>query len=113
STIFCRSTWRFGKRGYRNAIHDAGYLVQNLVTVGTGLGVQTITRMILNDSATRELIGVPADAEFEQAEAVQSMVIWADRAHKPLAASTPSRASWSSSDAQASVPAAIAAFCPA
>jgi SagB-type dehydrogenase family enzyme len=84
STIFCRSTWRFGKRGYRHAIHDAGYLLQNLVTVATGLGVQTITRMILNDTATRELIGVSADAEFAQAEAVHGMVVWADRAAKPL-----------------------------
>src|SRR5437764_4104029 len=96
SLIWCRSTWRFGKRGYRHALHDAGYLIQNLVTVGTGLGVQTITRMILNDSATRELIGVPADAEFDQAEGVQALVVWADRAHKPLAASTPARASSSS-----------------
>src|SRR3954468_18425221 len=31
STIFARSTWRFGKRGYRHALHDAGYLIQNLV----------------------------------------------------------------------------------
>jgi SagB-type dehydrogenase family enzyme len=84
STIFCRSTWKFGKRGYRHALHDAGYLVQNLVTVGTGLGVQTITRMLLNDNASRELIGVPADADFSQAEAVQAIVCWADRAVCPL-----------------------------
>ena len=46
----------------------------------TGLGVQTMTRLILNDAATRELIGVPADAEFAHAEAVQAMVIWVDHA---------------------------------
>jgi SagB-type dehydrogenase family enzyme len=84
STIFCRSTWRFGKRGYRHAVHDAGYLVQNLATVATSLGVQTITRLILNDSATRELIGVPADVDFAQSEAVHAMVVWADRAHQPI-----------------------------
>jgi SagB-type dehydrogenase family enzyme len=93
STIYCRSSWMFGKRGYRHALQDAGYLVQNLITVGTGLGVQTMTRMSLNDSATRELIGVPADAEFEQAEGVQAMVVWADRAHKPLAVSQPNSSS--------------------
>jgi SagB-type dehydrogenase family enzyme len=84
STIFCRSTWRFGKRGYRNALHDAGYLVQNLVTVATGLGITTMTRLHVNDTATRELIGVPADADFDQAEAVHAMVVWADRATCPM-----------------------------
>jgi SagB-type dehydrogenase family enzyme len=115
STIWCRSTWRFGKRGYRHALHDAGYLIQNCVTVGTGLGIQTITRMILNDSATRELIGVPVDADFDQAEGVQAMIVWADRAVRPLAASTPARAPSSPADPDAngaptegSVPAATA-----
>ena len=89
STIFCRSTWRFGKRGYRSAVHDAGYLMQNLVTVATALGVQTMTRLILNDTATRELIGVPVDADFAQAEAVQALVVWADRAHKPMSLPLP------------------------
>jgi len=84
STIFCRSTWRFGKRGYRNALHDAGYLVQNLVTVATSIGITTMTRLHVNDTATRELIGVPADAEFDQAEAVHAAVIWADRATCPM-----------------------------
>jgi SagB-type dehydrogenase family enzyme len=85
STIFCRATWRFGKRGYRHALHDAGYLIQNLVTVATGMGVQTMTRLILNDAATRDLIGVPADVDFCEAEAVQALVVWADRARHPIA----------------------------
>lgn len=84
STLFSRSTWRFGRRGYRNALHDAGYLVQNLVTVATGLGIQTMTRLHLNESATRELIGVPPDADFAQAESVQAMIVWADRATCPM-----------------------------
>jgi SagB-type dehydrogenase family enzyme len=93
STIFCRSTWRFGRRGYRHALHDAGFLIQNVVTVGQALGVQTITRLILNDSAARELIGAPVDADFDQAEAVQGLVVWADRALCPIApASAPASA---------------------
>lgn len=84
STIFCRSTWRFGKRGYRHALHDAGYLVQNLVSVATGLGIQSITRLHVNDAATRELIGVSADSDFCDAEAVHAMVVWADRATCPM-----------------------------
>ena len=92
SSIFCRSTWRFGKRGYRHALHDVGYLLQNLVTVATGLGIQTMARLHVNDTATRELIGVDVDADFAQAEAVHAMVIWADRAACPMpreAAQTP------------------------
>jgi SagB-type dehydrogenase family enzyme len=84
STIYCRSTWKFGKRGYRHALHDTGYLVQNLVTVATAMAAQTLTRLMLNDAATRELIGVPADEEFAQAEAVQAMIAWADPASHPL-----------------------------
>ena len=53
-------------RGYRNALHDAGYLIQNLVTVATGLGIQTMTRLHVNDVATRNLIGVSADADFPE-----------------------------------------------
>jgi SagB-type dehydrogenase family enzyme len=84
SSIFCRSTWRFGKRGYRHALHDVGYLVQNLVTVATGLGITTMTRLHVNDTATRDLIGIEMDAEFNQAEAVHAMVVWADRATCPM-----------------------------
>lgn len=101
STIFCRSTWRFGRRGYRAALHDAGYLVQNLVTVATGLGIQTMTRLQMNDSATRELIGVRADADFGHAEAVQAMVAWADRATCPIALGSAQK----SADTQGNVPA--------
>ena len=89
STVFARSTWRFGKRGYRHALHDAGYLVQNLVTVANALGIQTMTRLQLNDAATRELIGVNDETDFADAEAVQAMVIWADRAQNPIAPAPP------------------------
>ena len=57
STIFWRSAWKYQKRAYRYALEDAGHLIQNLVTVGTGLGVQTMTRLRVNDSTWRELIG--------------------------------------------------------
>ena len=61
STIFCRSTWRYRQRGYRYALLDAGHLVQNLVTAANGLGIQTTTRLSMNDRNTRELIGVAAE----------------------------------------------------
>lgn len=102
STVFCRSTWRFGKRGYRHAVHDAGYVIQNLVTVGTGLGAQTMTRMIFNDAATREVIGVADDGDFCAAEAVQALVAWVDHAHHPL--DVPPRASGTAPASQALPP---------
>ena len=58
STIFARSTWRYGLRGYRNALRDAGQLMENFAITGNALGIQTMTRMRLTESTSRELIGV-------------------------------------------------------
>jgi SagB-type dehydrogenase family enzyme len=84
STIFCRSAWRYRNRGYRYALVDAGHLVQNLVTAANGLGIQTTTRLGMNDRTTRELIGSPRVAPFAEAEAVQAMVVWAETAISPI-----------------------------
>ena len=88
STNFWRSAWRYRQRAYRYVLQDAGHLVQNLVAVGAALGVQTTTRLRVNDKTTRELIGVPDDADFQEHEAVQAMVVWADRASEPIALSS-------------------------
>ncbi len=80
STIFSRASWRFRQRGYRSALLDAGHMIQNVVTCGQGLGMQTLTRLRLNDTALRELIGLWPETEYAQAEAAQGLVIWADRA---------------------------------
>lgn len=85
STNFWRSAWRYKQRAYRYVLQDAGHLVQNLVSVGGGLGIQTTSRLRINDKTTRELIGVPDDAEFHEHEAVQAIVVWADTATAPLA----------------------------
>src|SRR3954469_14599975 len=84
STLFSRSSWRFGIRGYRQAVHDAGQMMENVAFCGNALGVQTMARMRLTDSTSRELIGVPPDAAFNDVEAVQAMVVWADPAEKPM-----------------------------
>lgn len=85
STIFCRCAGRYRQRGYRYALVDAGHLVQNVVAAANGLGIQTTTRLRLNDRTTRELIGVEPNAPFGEAEAVHAMVVWADTAKHPLA----------------------------
>lgn len=76
--------YQHGRRGYRSMLLDVGQMVQNLVIAGAGLGVQTITRLRLNDSTMRELIGCAPDEALATAESVFAMVAWADRAAKPL-----------------------------
>ncbi|MGA2497193.1 MAG: SagB family peptide dehydrogenase [Tepidisphaeraceae bacterium] len=93
STIFWRSAWKYRDRGYRFSLLDSGHLVENLRLSGTGLGMAPMVRLRMNDAAARELIGVPVDAPFGEAEAVHAMVIWADKAERPMAAaSTPASA---------------------
>jgi len=82
SAIFARSTSLFQRRGYRNALLDSGQLTQNLVTAGNGLGIQTLVRLRLNEANTRDLIGIPFELVFGDAESVQSMIIWADPAER-------------------------------
>jgi len=80
STLFARSSAVLRKRAYRSAVRDAGCLVQNLVTVATGLGISTMVRQKLNDQTTRELIGLPVDVPYDDAEAVHALVAWTDQA---------------------------------
>lgn len=84
STIFCRSTWKFRQRAYRHVMQDAGHLVQNLISAANALGVQTTTRLRLNDKTMRDLIGAQREGNFGEAEAVQAMVVWADQAARPI-----------------------------
>jgi SagB-type dehydrogenase family enzyme len=84
SSIFWRSAWRYGARSYRFSLLDAGHTMENLVQAGTGLGIQTMVRLHLNDRNTRELIGVPKDTTFDQYESVQGFVAWADKATNPI-----------------------------
>jgi SagB-type dehydrogenase family enzyme len=78
SSIFARSSWIFGERGYRAALIDAGRQIEQVVQAGSAIGISVAARLMMNDSLTRQLIGVPADAPYEHAEAVQSLVAWAD-----------------------------------
>ena len=84
STLIHRSTWKYGPRGYRYATIDAGHVIENLVHAGTGLGIQMMVRLHLNDRNTRELIGVTPNIPYDQYEAVQGFVAWADLAVNPI-----------------------------
>ena len=85
STIYCRTTWRYGNRGYRHALLDAGHLVQNTVTAGTALGMSILTRLQLNETMGRQLIGLTDDVDYGQAESIQAAVIWNDRTDQSVA----------------------------
>lgn len=85
STNFWRSAWRYRQRAYRYTLLDAGHLVQNLVGVASAIGIQTTTRLRMNDKTTRELIGIAEDCDFGACEAVHAMIVWADPATKPMA----------------------------
>jgi len=89
STNFWRGAWKYHKRGYRNALLDAGHQTENLSIAARGLGIQTMVRLRMTDSTMRDLIGVPADADFGTLEPVQSMVVWADQAEVPLVVPRP------------------------
>ncbi len=84
STIFWRSAWRYEKRGYRQALLDAGHVIGNLSTVALGLGITTIARLRVAGAATRDLIGLAPQGDFGEEEAVHAMVTWADRAANPM-----------------------------
>jgi len=47
--------------------------------------MQTLMRLQVHGKTMRELIGMPVDMTFAEAEAVQGMVVWADQAAHPLA----------------------------
>lgn len=84
STIYWRSAWKYRPRGFRVALLDAGHLIANLVAVANGLGIQTMTRLKMNDNTMRDLIGLSYEHDFRAFEAVQSMIVWADDATCPL-----------------------------
>lgn len=84
STVFCRAGWTQGRRGYRQAVIEAGHAVANCHAVAMGLGISTHVRLRLNENCTRELIGLPEDFDYVSAESVQAMVIWADEATAPM-----------------------------
>jgi SagB-type dehydrogenase family enzyme len=78
STIFQRSSSKHGRRAYRAAVVDAGHLIQNLVSVGSALGIRNLVRLVMNENTMRRVIGLSPDAAYGEAESVQGMVVWAD-----------------------------------
>ncbi len=83
SSVFCRSSWIYGKRGYRKSILEAGQLTANLHATAMGLGMISYVRLRMNDLSMRELIGLRREFTYPEAESVQSMIVWSDEIQKP------------------------------
>ncbi|HEY7115113.1 MAG TPA: SagB family peptide dehydrogenase [Tepidisphaeraceae bacterium] len=81
---YWKAVYRYRRRAYRAMLIHAGQMVQNVISAGAGLGIQTVTRLRMNDSNMRELIGCPLDEPLATAESVLAMVAWADRAVAPI-----------------------------
>ena len=84
SAVFSRAGAVAGRRGYRNALTDAGRMTADVIAAATGLGIRTMTRLKVTDATSRELIGLSEDLDYATAEAVQAMVIWTEPAHFPM-----------------------------
>lgn len=84
TSVMWRSSWKYGPRAYRYAAIDAGHLIENLSLVATGLGIQTVVRLRINDRNSRELIGVPKTAPYGEFEPVHGFVAWGDKAIHPI-----------------------------
>jgi SagB-type dehydrogenase family enzyme len=105
SSQYSRASWEHGDRGYRAALVDTGQVVQNLMTTAGGLGIQALARLRMTDSTMRELIGLAAQAEYDDEESVQAMVVWADRTQVEASVSSmrvrePAASKWRAESAQ-------------
>jgi SagB-type dehydrogenase family enzyme len=89
SSVFATANATQGRRGYKAAVLDAGHMVADCVAAATGLGLRTMTRLRVSEAATRELIGLPEDADEATLEAVQAMVVWADSTANPMPVGEP------------------------
>lgn len=58
SGILERTTWKYGSRGYRYALLEAGHLVQNMCLVATSEGIGSLPLGGFYDDAMAEFIGL-------------------------------------------------------
>ncbi len=58
TAVFWRSRFKYGQRGYRFALLEAGHAVQNLLLVATGLGLTALPLGGYYDGAVDHLLGV-------------------------------------------------------
>ena len=63
SAVFSRSTRKYGDRGYRFALLEAGHLAQNLLLTAEGLRLGAVPLGGFHDDMVNRLLGVDGEAE--------------------------------------------------
>jgi SagB-type dehydrogenase family enzyme len=61
--ILPRSTGKYGERGYRLAVQEAGHVAQNLLLVSTALGLGSIVLAGFDEHDIEQLIGIDGETE--------------------------------------------------
>jgi SagB-type dehydrogenase family enzyme len=57
SAVLKRTTWKYGARGYRHILLEAGHLTQNMCLVSTAEGLGTLTLGSFDDNSLAHFIG--------------------------------------------------------
>ena len=63
SGIFQRTMWKYGQRGYRFVLFEAGHLGQNLYLVAAALGLGPVAIGGFFDDEVHELARLPSDEQ--------------------------------------------------
>lgn len=58
SAVLKRTTWKYGARGYRHILLEAGHLTQNMCLVSTAEGLGTLTLGSFDDNSLAHFIGL-------------------------------------------------------
>ncbi len=82
SSLWWRSAWKYGSRGYRYCLQDAGHVAGNLALVATALGYRATVIHHFSDVPAAQLLGLdPAVEAVQVLVAVQA----ATATHSPAA----------------------------
>jgi SagB-type dehydrogenase family enzyme len=64
SAVAYRMTWRYGERGYRYLLLDAGHVCQNLYLAAEAISAGACAIAAFNDEALNELLGLDGKEQF-------------------------------------------------
>ncbi len=84
--VFGRTMWKYGQRGYRYVLLDAGHVGQSLYLLGTAMGLGVVTIGGFFDRELGALIGIPLD---EEQVVYLGCVGWPRPTVSPIASETP------------------------
>jgi len=62
--VHIRTVWKYGERGYRYVLLDAGHVAENIQLEATSLGLGSCAVGAFFDDELNELLGVNPEEEF-------------------------------------------------